>query len=61
MTINAIARELAGGELIDPWGGAEDLRARRLRMVGPAAFSDDPLRTLRLARLAAEARIRDRA
>lgn len=54
VTINAIARELGDSELIDPWGGAADLRARRLRMVGPTAFSDDPLRTLRLARLAAE-------
>ncbi len=54
LTINAIARELAGGELIDPFGGVADLRARRLRMVGPAAFRDDPLRVLRLARLAAE-------
>jgi poly(A) polymerase len=54
LTINAIARPLAGEELIDPFGGQADLEARRLRMVGPDAFPDDPLRTIRLARLAAE-------
>ncbi len=53
-TINAIARPLAGGAPIDPLGGAEDLRARRLRMTAPGAFADDPLRVLRLVRLALE-------
>lgn len=54
LTINAIARPLIGGELIDPHGGQADLAAQRLRMVGPGAFAQDPLRTLRLARLGAE-------
>jgi putative nucleotidyltransferase with HDIG domain len=54
LTINAIAQPLRGGELIDPFGGLPDLRARRLRTVSPEAFSEDPLRTLRLARLACE-------
>jgi tRNA nucleotidyltransferase/poly(A) polymerase len=53
-TVNAIAEPLAGGERIDPHDGARDLAARRLRAVGPQAFSDDPLRALRLVRLAAE-------
>ena len=53
-TINAIARPLAGGELIDPLGGARDLAARRLRIVAPTSLSDDPLRALRLVRLACE-------
>jgi len=53
-TINAIAEPLRGGELMDPFGGVEDLRGRRLRMVSPGAFAADPLRTLRLARLACE-------
>lgn len=53
-TINAMARPLAGGEVIDPHGGAEDLAERRLRMVTPSSFDDDPLRTLRLARFACE-------
>jgi putative nucleotidyltransferase with HDIG domain len=56
LTINAIARELDAddSELIDPCGGAGDLEAGRLRAVGPDAFSADPLRVLRLARMAAE-------
>jgi putative nucleotidyltransferase with HDIG domain len=54
LTINAIARELGSAELIDPCGGVADLEARRLRSVGPDSFSADPLRVLRLARLAAE-------
>jgi poly(A) polymerase len=53
-TINAMAEPLGGGGLVDPFGGAGDLAARRLRMVGPGAFADDPLRTLRVARLACE-------
>jgi poly(A) polymerase len=54
LSINAIARPLQGGELIDPYGGRDDLAARRLRQVGPDAFAADPLRVLRLARLRAE-------
>jgi putative nucleotidyltransferase with HDIG domain len=54
LTVNAIAQPLAGGDYLDPSGGLGDLRARRLRMVSPRAFASDPLRTLRLVRLAAE-------
>ena len=53
-TVNAIAEPIEGGALIDPLGGAADLRARRLRVAGSSAFSDDPLRVLRLVRLAVE-------
>jgi poly(A) polymerase len=53
-TVNAIAQPLAGGAPIDPLGGAADLRARRLRMAAPDAFAADPLRVLRLVRLALE-------
>jgi poly(A) polymerase len=41
-------------ELIDPLGGLEDLARRRLREAGPRAFAEDPLRVLRLVRLAVE-------
>lgn len=51
LTINAMARG-ADGRLIDPYGGASDLRARILRHVGPA-FVEDPVRILRIARFAA--------
>jgi poly(A) polymerase len=53
-TVNAIAEPIEGGVTIDPLGGLEDLRARRLRMAGPEAFADDPLRVLRLVRIAVE-------
>jgi tRNA nucleotidyltransferase (CCA-adding enzyme) len=51
LTINAMARD-ADGALIDPYGGARDLRAGVLRHVS-AAFAEDPLRVLRVARFAA--------
>jgi poly(A) polymerase len=53
-TVNAIAEPIEGGVPIDPLGGLADLAARRLRMAGPTAFADDPLRVLRLARVAVE-------
>ena len=51
LTINAIAQDLAGN-LYDPYHGVEDLEKRVLRHVSPA-FSEDPLRVLRVARFAA--------
>jgi poly(A) polymerase len=58
-TVNAIAEPLGGPrngprELIDPLGGLQDLAHRRLRAAGPRAFAEDPLRVLRLVRMAAE-------
>ncbi len=53
-TINAMAVPLAGGDVIDPHGGRVDLEAGRLRAVSEQVFADDPLRLLRLARLAHE-------
>jgi poly(A) polymerase len=54
LTINAIAEPLSGGELIDPFGGVADLRERRLRMVSAQTFARDPLRCVRVARIACE-------
>lgn len=51
LTINAMARD-AAGNLIDPYHGHADLEQRLLRHVSPA-FSEDPLRVLRVARFAA--------
>lgn len=51
LTINAMAEDPAG-RLIDPYGGQADLEARLLRHVSPA-FSEDPVRLLRVARFAA--------
>ncbi len=53
-TVNAIAEPLAGGTPIDPLGGIADLRARRLRAASASAFREDPLRVMRLARVAVE-------
>ena len=52
LTINAMALDLANGELSDPFGGREDLARHRLRAVTDESFSADPLRALRLPRLA---------
>lgn len=51
LTINAIAQS-TDGTLIDPYGGRRDLEARILRHVS-AAFTEDPVRVLRVARFAA--------
>lgn len=54
LTINAMARD-ANGEIIDPYGGRQDLEDRILRHVS-GAFAEDPLRVLRVARFAARLR-----
>ena len=51
LTINAMAED-AEGRLIDPHGGLRDLRGKTLRHVS-AAFREDPVRILRVARFAA--------
>jgi tRNA nucleotidyltransferase (CCA-adding enzyme) len=51
LSINAIAKG-PDGKLIDPYGGLADLKARRLRHVS-AAFAEDPVRILRVARFMA--------
>jgi len=50
LTINAIARD-ESGRLVDPYNGCEDLERRVLRHVS-VAFTEDPLRVLRVARFA---------
>jgi tRNA nucleotidyltransferase (CCA-adding enzyme) len=51
-TINAMARDLADGHLVDPFNGYQDLQQHILRQVSPAAFPEDPLRMLRGVQLA---------
>jgi tRNA nucleotidyltransferase (CCA-adding enzyme) len=53
-TVNAIARRLETGELVDPYGGVADLARRELRTVSPASFREDPLRLLRGLRLVSQ-------
>ncbi len=52
-TINAILLDPLREEIIDPYGGATDLEARRLRVVDPVTFVEDSLRVLRAAQFAA--------
>jgi tRNA nucleotidyltransferase (CCA-adding enzyme) len=51
LTVNAMARA-EDGTIVDPYGGRRDLEARVFRHVS-AAFAEDPVRILRLARFAA--------
>lgn len=53
-TMNALAVSVAGGVLIDPTGGLDDLRRGVLRAPGAPLerFREDPLRVLRLIRFA---------
>ena len=58
-TVNAMAVPVEGGELRDPQAGAGDLEAGVIRVLGgpsveQSAYADDPLRPLRLVRLATE-------
>ena len=57
-TVNAIARPLEGGAVVDPLGGAVDLADGRLRLAAPDAIDADPLRALRLVRMACELGLR---
>jgi tRNA nucleotidyltransferase (CCA-adding enzyme) len=53
-TINAMAISLNGdARLVDPHGGQADLAQRRLRILHPRSFEDDPTRAIRAARYAA--------
>lgn len=56
-TINAMARDPLTGEIIDPYGGREDLERKLIRAVGgdpERRFDEDPLRMLRAVRFAAQ-------
>jgi poly(A) polymerase len=55
-TINAMAVRLPDPSPVDPFGGREDLRKRRLRtpLTPQESFSDDPLRMLRAFRFASQ-------
>ena len=46
-TVNAMARRLADGSLVDPYGGRDDLARGVLRTVSERSFEEDPLRIVR--------------
>jgi tRNA nucleotidyltransferase (CCA-adding enzyme) len=54
-SVNAMAVELTSGTygLLDPLGGAADVARRRLRVLHPLSFVEDPTRIFRAARYAA--------
>ncbi len=52
-TINAILKDVLTGEIIDIYGGHEDIKNKILRLVSPETFAEDSLRVLRAAQLAA--------
>lgn len=51
--MNAIARRIGDDAIVDPFGGVRDIRERRIDIVAPGAFVEDPLRMLRAAQFAA--------
>lgn len=53
-TINAMARRLADGSLLDPFDGQRDLELRLVRTVTPASFVEDPLRLVRALRFVSQ-------
>ncbi len=53
LTINAIGWDPLREEILDPYGGQEDLRRRVLRAVDSRRFGEDPLRGMRVAYFAA--------
>ena len=53
ITINAIAKEVLTGKIIDPFGGIEDLKNKIIRAVS-SHFEEDPLRVYRVARFASQ-------
>jgi tRNA nucleotidyltransferase (CCA-adding enzyme) len=52
-TVNAMAKDLATGKIIDPLNGKKDLENKTLRMTSAKAFEEDPLRMLRGIQFAA--------
>lgn len=53
-TINAIALDLASGEVVDPFHGLRDIERKQVRMLRPTVFLEDPVRLLRGPRLCAQ-------
>lgn len=51
-TVNAVAVPIRNGVVVDPYAGQADRAAARLRMVDASAFRRDPVRLMRLVRLA---------
>ena len=53
LTVNSMGLDLLTEEILDPYGGREDLERKVLRAVDPRTFPEDPVRGLRVAQLSA--------
>jgi tRNA nucleotidyltransferase (CCA-adding enzyme) len=53
-TVNAMARRLSTGVLVDPLNGRQDVERRVLRTVSPTSFAEDPLRLVRALRFVSQ-------
>lgn len=51
--MNMIARRIGDDLIVDPFGGVRDIEARRIDILHPRTFIEDPLRLLRAAQFAA--------
>lgn len=52
-TVNSILKDPMTGEIVDPFGGRDDIKTKLLRMVSKDTFAEDSLRVLRAAQFAA--------
>ncbi len=57
-TMNALMLDLRSGEIVDHWGGLEDIKKGLIRVVDPATFVEDSLRVLRAMQFAARLKFR---
>ncbi len=53
-TVNAMARRLSDGSLLDPFDGQGDVARRTIRTVAPTSFVEDPLRLVRALRFVSQ-------
>lgn len=51
-TMNAVMEDVLTGEIVDPFGGVQDLKKGIIRHIDPQTFVEDPLRVLRGAQFA---------
>ncbi len=58
LTVNSMGLDLLTQEILDPYGGREDLERKVLRAVDPRTFPEDPLRGLRVAQFSARLEMR---
>lgn len=52
-TMNSLMKDILTGEIIDSFGGVEDIKNKKIRHVNDESFSEDPLRVFRAAQFAA--------